>query len=68
LGNSSLATYHGKGGLLTVSGPDYVEGERLGETLIRAANEMGFNRIDLNARYSEGRINIQHVFYDNFNY
>jgi hypothetical protein len=49
-----LATFHSKGGPLTVSRPDFPEGAELGETLVRAANEKGFSRIDINAPYTEG--------------
>jgi hypothetical protein len=49
--NHFSARYHSHGGLLSVAQAPYIG---LAEDWIRAAQEHGFNRTDLNAEYTEG--------------
>lgn len=43
--------YHGHGGEMRVSLPPYLG---MGEYFVKAGEEMGYPRTDLNAHYSEG--------------
>jgi hypothetical protein len=47
----SVDGYHGKGGEMMLSVPDYTG---LGEVFVEAANELGYPRADLNGNFTEG--------------